>query len=301
MNGHDAGPGHPEGAVRLGAVWAALDGPRFAALERRPVVAATRDHLRLVHDASHVAAVFAAVPESGLYFLDPDTCLSPGSGDAALAAAGALVGAVDGVMAGEGDNAFCAVRPPGHHAEPACSMGFCLFNNIAIAARHLRAAHGLARVAVVDFDVHHGNGTQAAFWNDPGVMYISAHQLPLYPGSGTKGETGIAGNIVNMPLPPGAGGVALRGAWRERAVPALRAFAPEFVLVSAGFDGHRDDPLAQLDLVDDDFSWISGEIVALAGEFCHGRVVSALEGGYNLETLASGAATHVAALMAASA
>ena len=201
-------------------------------------------------------------------------------------------------MAGEADNAFCAVRPPGHHAEPERAMGFCLFNNVAIGAAQARAVHGLSRVAVVDFDVHHGNGTQAMFWDEPELFFGSTHQMPLYPGTGSASERGASGNIVNVPLPPGAGSEEFRAAMAEGVLPALRRFAPEFLLVSAGFDAHQADPLAQLRFQDEDYAWATAELKRVAGECCAGRLVSTLEGGYDLSALASSAAAHVAALMA---
>jgi len=295
---HDTGRMHPESPARLKAVLGGLETPEFAALLRREAPRASREQLARVHPEAFIDAVLAAVPESGHVGLDPDTILSPGSGEAALRAAGALCAAVDAVMAGETDNAFCAVRPPGHHAEPAQAMGFCLFNNVAIGALQAREEHGLERVAVIDFDVHHGNGTQAAFWDDAGLFFGSTHQSPLYPGSGSPKERGAHDNIVNAPLAPMAGSAEFRQSMRGRVLPALHRFAPQFVLVSAGFDAHEDDPLAGLRLHEEDYAWITGEIVQLAKEHCDGRVVSTLEGGYDLHALAASAAAHVRALMA---
>jgi len=295
---HDTGRMHPESPARLKAVLGGLETPEFAALLRREAPRASREQLARVHPEAFIDAVLAAVPESGHVGLDPDTILSPGSGEAALRAAGALCAAVDAVMAGEADNAFCAVRPPGHHAEPAQAMGFCLFNNVAIGALQAREEHGLERVAVIDFDVHHGNGTQAAFWDDAGLFFGSTHQSPLYPGSGSPKERGAHDNIVNAPLAPMAGSAEFRQSMRGRVLPALHRFAPQFVLVSAGFDAHEDDPLAGLRLHEEDYAWITGEIVQLAKEHCDGRVVSTLEGGYDLHALAASAAAHVRALMA---
>jgi acetoin utilization deacetylase AcuC-like enzyme len=225
--------------------------------------------------------------------------MSPASGRAALRAAGAVVAAVDAVVAGEADNAFCAVRPPGHHAEPGRAMGFCLFNNAAIGALRAREAHGLERVAVVDFDVHHGNGTQAAFYDNPSLFYASTHQYPLYPGTGAKGETGVD-NIVNVPLRPMAGSVEFRTGFSREILPALDAFRPELIVISAGFDAHKSDPLAQLLLDEADYTWVTEQLLEIADRHAKGRVVSTLEGGYDLAALGASAAAHLRALMAAS-
>jgi len=276
----------------------ALDQPAFAALERRLAPEAAREDLARAHSSRYVEAILQAVPKEGHAALDADTVVSPGSGEAALRAAGAVAAAVDAVMAGEARNAFCAVRPPGHHAERERAMGFCLFNNVAVGALRVRAAHRLDRVAVIDFDVHHGNGTQAIFEDDPHLFYGSTHQYPLYPGTGARSETGV-GNIVNAPLSPNAGSAEFRTAFNEFILPALEDFRPDFVLISAGFDAHRRDPLAQLNLVEADFAWATERLVELAGRHCQGRIVASLEGGYDLEALAASAAAHVAALMAA--
>ena len=296
---HDPGHMHPESPARLAAVVAALEAPEFAGLERREAPRAETAQIARVHRPDYVDRVLASIPESGHQALDPDTVVSSGSGEAALRAAGALCAAVDAVMAGTATNAFCAVRPPGHHAEPARSMGFCLFNNVAIGAAQARAAHGLKRAAVVDFDVHHGNGTQAMFWDDPELFFASTHQWPLYPGTGRASETGVAGNIVNEPLDPMAGSAEFRRAMNRRILPALRAFKPEFIFVSAGFDAHADDPLAGLRFQDEDYGWVTAELVAVAAECCSGRLVSTLEGGYDLRALARSAAAHLRALMTA--
>ena len=292
---HDTGPGHPERAERLRAVERALAAPRFAALDRREAPRATRAQLERVHAPAAVERTLAAIPREGYAHIDGDTVVSPGSREAALRAAGAACAAVDAVLDGEARRAFCAVRPPGHHAEPDRAMGFCLFNNAAIGAAHALAAHGLQRVAVLDFDVHHGNGTQAAFERDARALFASSHQSPLYPGTGAASETGV-GNIVNMPLAAGATGAVFRAAW-EGAFDRVDAFHPELIVVSAGFDAHRRDPLAGLALVEEDFAWISRRIAEAADSSCAGRVVSTLEGGYDLEALAASAAAHVAALM----
>jgi acetoin utilization deacetylase AcuC-like enzyme len=239
-----------------------------------------------------------AAPKAGRVGIDADTVLSPASGAAALRAAGAVVAAVDAVAVREANNAFCAVRPPGHHAEPGRAMGFCLFNNIAVGAQRARAAHNLHRIAVVDFDVHHGNGTQAAFKADDGLFYASTHQSPLYPGTGSASETGV-GNIVNVPLRPMAGSSQFRAAMRERILPALEAFRPEFMLISAGFDAHRSDPLAQLLLDEEDYAWITERLLDIASRHAGGRLVSALEGGYDLPALGASVAAHIRVLMSA--
>ena len=297
---HDPGHGHPERPARLQSVLAALEGEAFAGLERREAPPAEREQIARMHPSAFVDAVLAAIPAEGHHGIDMDTIVAPGSGEAALRAAGAVCAAVDAVMAGEADNAFCAVRPPGHHAEPQRAMGFCLFNNVAIGAAQARAVHGLTRVAVVDFDVHHGNGTQAMFWDEPALFFGSTHQMPLYPGTGSQDERGASGtNIVNVPLPPMASSTEFRAAMTDGILPALRSFAPEFLLVSAGFDAHENDPLAQLRFRDEDYAWATTELMAVAGECCSGRLVSTLEGGYDLAALASSAAAHVGALMAA--
>ena len=296
---HHTGDRHPESPDRLRSVWAALAGAGFDRLVRREAPEASRAQLSLAHRPDYVDAVLAAIPETGRRHLDPDTVVSPASGAAALRGAGAVVAAVDAIMT-ERDvgNAFCAVRPPGHHAERARSMGFCLFNNVAVGALHARARHGLRRPAVIDFDVHHGNGTQHMFENDEDLFYASSHQAPFYPGTGAKSETG-AGNIVNAPLAAGAGSVEFRAAYENDILPALRAFDPDILFVSAGFDGHADDPLAQLRLTEDDYRWITRELLAIAKERCGGRVVSALEGGYDLGALARSTEAHVLELMSA--
>ena len=295
---HRPGRQHPERPERLDAVLERLATPGYATLLRRRPPPADVETLSRVHRAGYVDATLEAVPAEGRAFLDPDTVVSPGSRAAALLAAGACVAAVDAVLAGEADNAFCAVRPPGHHAEADRAMGFCLFNNVAVAALHARAAHGLRRVAVVDFDVHHGNGTQAVFYADPDLFYGSTHQYPYYPGTGARGERGVAGNIVNEPLAAGSGSAEFRAAMGGSMLPALAAFAPELVLVSAGFDAHAADPLADLRLTEEDFVWVTGELMAIADRHCSGRLVSTLEGGYDLGALADSAGAHVAALMA---
>ncbi len=296
---HELPPGHPERPARLAMVLKSLDTPEFSGLVRREAPFAEMASLTRAHSEGHVRTILDAIPDKGFAGIDSDTLVSPGSGDAALRAAGAVVLAVDMVMTGQVANAFCAVRPPGHHATPTQAMGFCLFNSVAIGALHARAVHGVKRVAVVDFDVHHGNGTQDIFSPDPELFYASTHQSPLYPGTGRTGETGIDHNVVNRPLPPGAGGEAFRKTMETGILPALAAFKPEFLLISAGFDAHGADPLAQLRLNEDDFAWATTVLCALADRVCGGRVVSALEGGYDLEATARSAQAHVRALMAA--
>ena len=296
---HEIPQGHPERPARLSEVLKALAAEEFRALVRREAPAASRDAIARAHARDFVEDILAAIPQSGFVQLDADTIASPGSGEAALRAAGAVMEGVDMVMAGEVKNAFCAVRPPGHHATPTRAMGFCFFNNVAIGALHARAVHGLERVAVVDFDVHHGNGTQAMFSSNPALFYASTHQSPLYPGTGREDETGVAHNIVNVPLAPGAGGAEFRRAFEEVILPALTRFHPDFLMVSAGFDAHRADPLAQLRLEESDYAWATERLTAAAAQMCQGRVVSSLEGGYDLAALARSAAAHVRALMAA--
>jgi acetoin utilization deacetylase AcuC-like enzyme len=295
---HDPGRHHPESPDRLRAVLEALDTLEFARLDRREAPEASLDDIARVHPRGFVERMLAAVPAAGHVGIDADTILSPASGRAALRAAGAVVAAVDAVVAGEADNAFCAVRPPGHHAEPLRAMGFCLFNNVAIGALRAREVHGLARVAVIDFDVHHGNGTQACFYDDASLFYASTHQFPLYPGTGAARETGV-GNIVNVPLPPLAGSAEFRLGVDRQILPALDRFQPEMVLISAGFDAHRSDPLAQLLLDEADYTWITEHLLEIARQHAGGRVVATLEGGYDLAALGASAAAHVRVLMSA--
>ena len=293
---HDPGPGHAESPARLRAVLAALDQDRFASLDRIEAPRATREQLLRVHTPAHVDRILAITPEADTVRLDEDTLMSPASAEAGLRAAGAVVAAVDAVMTGQATRAFCAVRPPGHHATPDAAMGFCLFNNIAVGAAHALAAHGLKRVAIADFDVHHGNGTQDIFLREPRVLFISTHQQPLYPGTGGADERGV-GNIVNAPLSPGEGSYEFRTLWNDVLLPRLHAFKPQLVLVSAGFDAHQRDPLANLELQAEDYAWITERLVDLAHAHAGGRLVSTLEGGYDLQALAASASAHVSALM----
>lgn len=294
---HDTGPWHPERPDRLRRVLQALEHPHFSTLLRDLAPLATEEQLLRVHPPEYVQGILSVSPEPGQRVaLDADTIMSTGSREAALRAAGGAVMAVDAVMEGWAKQVFVAARPPGHHAERDRPMGFCLFANAAIAARHAQARWGLSRVAVVDFDVHHGNGTQDIFQADPTLFYASSHQYPCYPGTGSAEERGV-GNIVNAPLPPGSGSAAFREAWEVLILPALEAFQPELLVISAGFDAHKADPLAQLRLEASDFAWLTGELMRLARAQCQGRVVSLLEGGYDLDALAESAAAHVRALM----
>lgn len=293
--GHETGPDHPESPKRLQAVLDALDDPYFALLERIEAPRATRTQLARVHRADLIERILDHDAES-FSELDPDTVVSPGSAEAALRAAGAVCAAVDDAITGWNRRAFCAVRPPGHHATPSRAMGFCLFNNVAVGAAHAIARHRMQRVAIVDFDVHHGNGTQEIFWNDPRVLYVSLHEFPLYPGTGAAEEKGV-GNMVNVPLPARCGSASFRDAIEQTAMPALEAFGPQFLLVSAGFDAHRLDPLANLQLETDDFAWVTRRLADVANRHASGRLVSSLEGGYNLQALGECAEAHVSALM----
>lgn len=293
---HDTGPGHPESADRVRSILISLNKPEFASLIRKNASRATENNIRLIHPQKHIDLILAGVPESGHHYVDGDTVLSPASGEAAFYAAGAVCGAVDAIVKGEAENAFCLVRPPGHHAEPERAMGFCIFNNIAIAAEYARKNHGLQRIAIIDFDVHHGNGTQAAFYSQANVLYASTHQSPLYPGTGSVDETGV-GNIFNAPLPAGSGRVEFQKALEQKIFPALHHFKPELLLISAGFDAHRDDPLASLNLVEADYAWVTTKLIEIAGQYSQGRIISVLEGGYNLEALANSVDSHVRELL----
>ncbi|AAV93570.1 histone deacetylase family protein [Ruegeria pomeroyi] len=293
---HVTPTGHPERVARLEHVLHALE-----PLDLRRVTAplAAEDDLLRIHPAGYVADIRDARPDEGFAQIDGDTFLSPGSVDAAFRAAGAVVRAVDMVLGGEAQNAFCAIRPPGHHAERETAMGFCLFGNAALAAKHALDHHGLRRVAVVDFDVHHGNGTQDLLWDEARALLITSQQMPLWPGSGRPDEDGAHGQIVNIPLAPGTGGAEMRAAYMAQAFPRLRAFKPELIIISAGFDAHQDDPLANLNWSTADFAWLTAELCALAQELCQGRIVSTLEGGYDLNALAAATRAHVQELIKA--
>jgi len=288
--------GHPECADRLRAVLHALEGEEFQYLMREEAPRATLEDLTRVHSAAYVAELLARVPVQRFEQIDADTILSSGSGEAALRAAGAVIFAVDRVMTGTPHNAFCAIRPPGHHAEPDRAMGFCLFNNVAVGALYAREVHGAERAAVIDFDVHHGNGTQAMFENDAGLFYASTHQAPFYPGTGDGSERGV-GNILNVPLAEGASGDDFRAIFADMVLPALVEFQPDIIFISAGFDGHTADPLAGLNLTEADYVWATQELMRVADKLCDGRIVSTLEGGYDLVALAMSASAHVRALM----
>ncbi len=289
--------GHPERSDRLKAIDRALEDEKFSTLAREQAPAAPLETIAYAHPMDYIEQVRDACPTVGMVRIDADTSMSPGSFEAATRAAGAAVRAVDEVVAKKAANAFCAVRPPGHHAETARPMGFCLFNSVAVAARHAQKQHGLGRVAIVDFDVHHGNGTQDIFWNDPTVMYCSTHEMPLYPGTGATSERGAHNNIVNAPLRAGDGGEKFRAAFEGAILPRLGGFAPELVIISAGFDAHTRDPLANLNLVEADYAWVTAKLMEVADKSAEGRVVSMLEGGYDLEGLSQSVAAHVLTLM----
>lgn len=294
---HEVPPGHVEHGGRYRAVDKGLASGEIAALERRAPPHARREQIERVHPSAFLTAIEENAPETGLAQIDSDTFMGPSSLEAALRAAGGACAGVDAIFAGEADSVFVAARPPGHHAEPTRAMGFCLFNSAAIAAMHARAAHGAKRVAVLDFDVHHGNGTQAAFWDDEHAFYASSHEWPQYPGTGKASDRGAFDNIVNTPLATGEGGEAFRRAWADEILPALSDFGPDFVVISAGFDAHGADPLGGLRLTEDDFAWVTGEILGLARDKAGGRVLSLLEGGYDLTALEMSAAAHVGVLM----
>ncbi len=290
---HDMGPGHPERPDRILAIERILEHERFQHLARENAPLGAREQILRVHPATHYEMIEQASPHQGLARLDSDTAMGPGTFEAALRSVGGACHAVNEVMERRVTNAFVATRPPGHHAETATAMGFCFFNNAAIAARHAQSVHGAERVAIMDFDVHHGNGTQDIFWADGSVLYASTHEMPLYPGTGAKNETGERGTIVNAPLSAGDAGEAFRDAMTSRVLPAIDVFAPDLIIISAGFDAHRRDPLANINLVEADFAWATGKLMDLAEKHSKGRLVSLLEGGYDLEGLARSVAAHV--------
>ena len=289
--------GHPERPDRLRAIERALEAEKFQTLVRSQAPLASLETVALCHPMEYIVAVREAAPREGLIQLDADTAMSPGTFEAALRAAGGAIHAVDEVLTKKAANAFVAARPPGHHAETARPMGFCLFDNAAIAARYSQQRYGLASAAIIDFDVHHGNGSQEIFWADKTVMYCSTHQMPLFPGTGAVGETGEHNTIVNAPLRPGDGGAAFRAAFETRILPRLGEFRPELVIISAGFDAHMRDPLANINLAEADFIWATQKIMDLADGCAGGRVISLLEGGYDLQALGNSVAAHVATLM----
>ncbi|KQM35445.1 acetoin utilization protein [Rhizobium sp. Leaf68] len=296
---HITPEGHPERPDRLRSLNIALEHPNFERLVRKQAPQANEDAVLLAHPESHLLSVMRQIPEEDgeINRIEADTYASPKSLQAALTGIGAAMAAVDDVFKGEADNVFVASRPPGHHAETEKAMGFCLFNNAAIAARHAQKVHGAERVAVVDWDVHHGNGTQDIFWNDTSVLFCSTHQMPLYPWSGDKNETGAKNNVVNAPLSPNTGSDHFREAFKSRVLPAIADFSPDLIIISAGFDAHHRDPLAQINLVGEDFDWATGRILEMADKYAGNRVVSLLEGGYDLEGLAESAAMHVLRMM----
>jgi acetoin utilization deacetylase AcuC-like enzyme len=293
---HLTPPGHPEQVARLEEINEALSVPEFDDLDRMVAPMAEEAALLLAHPQIYIDAIRRQIPDSGRVALDADTWATPGSWDAALKGVGGCLAAVDAVLEGRARNAFVATRPPGHHAEKLRAMGFCLFSTIAIAARHALEVHGLSRVAVVDFDVHHGNGTQDVLWDEPRALFISSHQMPLFPGTGAASERGGSNNVLNLPLAPGTGGAEMRRAYETHAFPRLRDWQPELILISAGFDAHADDPLANLMWREEDFAWITRSLCDIADEVCGGRVVSTLEGGYDLPALAASVAVHVTEL-----
>ena len=296
---HITPSGHPERPDRLRSLNIALEHPNFERLERKEAPQANEDAVLLAHPEEHLLAIMRQIPEEDgeINRVEADTYVSQKSLQAALTGIGAAMTAVDDVFTGAADNVFVAARPPGHHAETAKAMGFCLFNNVAIAARHAQNAHGAERVAIIDWDVHHGNGTQDIFWNDTSVLFCSTHQMPLYPWSGDKNETGVKNNIVNAPLSPNTGSEYFREAFKSRVLPAIADFSPDLILISAGFDAHHRDPLAQINLVGEDFDWATGRLLEMADKYTSNRVVSLLEGGYDLEGLAESAAMHILRMM----
>jgi acetoin utilization deacetylase AcuC-like enzyme len=293
---HEPGPGHPEAPVRIRAIEEALADADLDFIERLEAPRATIEQIERIHPAPYPGDILDAVPASGYVRIDPDTVMNHASGEASLRASGGVCAGVDDVIAGKSKRAFCLMRPPGHHAEPDRAMGFCFFNQIAVGAAHARAVHGVRRISIVDFDVHHGNGTQAAFWNDADTQYVSSHQWPLFPGTGRESERGAHGNIVNLTFGDGTTGAAWRNRMEAEALPSIDAFEPELVLISAGFDAHERDPLASMRLVEEDFAWITERLVEIAETHASGRVVACLEGGYSPPDLATSFLAHLHAL-----
>ncbi len=296
---HITPEGHPERPDRLRSLNIALEHPNFERLVRKQAPQANEDAVLLAHPEEHLLSVMRQIPEEDgeINRVEADTYVSPKSLQSALTGIGAAMVAVDDVFTGAADNVFVASRPPGHHAETAKAMGFCLFNNAAIAARHAQKVHGAERVAIIDWDVHHGNGTQDIFWNDTSVLFCSTHQMPLYPWSGDKNETGVKNNVVNAPLSPNTGSEYFREAFKSQVLPAIADFSPDLIIISAGFDAHHRDPLAQINLVGEDFDWATGRLLEMADKYASNRVVSLLEGGYDLEGLAESAAMHILRMM----
>ncbi len=297
---HAVPEGHPERPDRMRALAGAFRAPAFAGLLREDCPRGDLSSAALVHDPRYVEMIGALKPDpDGFIGIDSDTLFSAGTGEANLRALGGVIRAVDAVFARQAQNAFLASRPPGHHAEQNKAMGFCFFNTVAVAARHAQQMHGAERVAIIDWDVHHGNGTQDIFWSDASVLYASTHQMPLYPGTGAKSEVGEHNTIVNAPLRAGDGGEAFRAAMNTVILPRVRAHQPDLIIISAGFDAHHRDPLANLALTEADFAWATTELMSIAAKSCQGRLVSVLEGGYDLIGLADSASRHVQALMEA--
>ncbi|MEP5762477.1 MAG: histone deacetylase family protein [Litoreibacter sp.] len=294
---HITPSGHPERVDRLMALYAQLDAVDDANLIRATPSQGADAHILTVHPQSHIDRIKEAAPQEGHFSLDGDTHMSPGSLRAAYLGVGAMIQGVDMVMSGEVKNAFAAMRPPGHHAERETPMGFCLFGNIAIAAKHALDVHGLERVAIVDFDVHHGNGTQDLLWNEPRTLFISSHQMPLYPGSGAPSERGAHDNVLNVPLGANTDGSEMRRVYERTVIPALTAFQPQLILISAGFDAHAADPLANLNWTTEDFVWVTDQICRVAQDQCEGRIISTLEGGYDLDALATSSVAHLKTLI----
>jgi acetoin utilization deacetylase AcuC-like enzyme len=294
---HLTPPGHPERPDRLRAIEEVLAEDRFKALTRAEAPEGDLDSVALCHGEHYITELRHVAPTSGLVYIDGDTSMSPGTWEAVMRGVGGAVAATDAVMTGKHPNAFVAVRPPGHHAEKSTPMGFCFFDNAAIAARYAQRKYGISRAAVIDFDVHHGNGTQDIFWSDKSVMYCSTHQMPLFPGTGARGERGEHDTIVNAPLAPEDGSAQFRSAFENTILPQLTKFAPELVIVSAGFDAHHRDPLASINLRGEDFGWATRKLMDIADKSAGGRVVSVLEGGYDLQGLKESVAAHLTALM----